>query len=145
MPEFRVEFVNVSDRQEGAEVVEAMSPEAARLMVERGSIRVARIIPLPPVTPAQDSVPPRTYAVPTLTSLDAQPIPGNGLAITGIVLAYLGLVLWPVALLGAIFGMFARQQSNGRVGTHAVIAGLIVGVVSMFCVGSMIVSGVMGR
>lgn len=69
---------------------------------------------------------------------------GKSLATTGIVLAYLGLVVWPLSIVGAALGFIARRQSQGQHGLHAVVAGVTIGAISAFCVGSLVLRALMG-
>ena len=69
-----------------------------------------------------------------------QPQPGNGMAVTGLVLGIIGLVLcwipflgWLLALLGVIFGALGVSKANkiqGR-GKGMAIAGLVTGVIGL--------------
>lgn len=94
----------------------------------------------PKSAPASD---PPTQAVKT-DPVD-EPSRAQNLADLGTILAYLGIVLWPLAFIGAACGAAAKAKTKGKSGRHAVVAGMIIGVLGMFFVGSLIVESFLKR
>ncbi len=143
MPTYLLQCVHRDSGEDSTITVESSDREAALAKANAMGFLVGRVEPVVPPLPELRPMMPISHGMGNSYSQSPSPMqavnvfvqtgggggevadPGRTLSTTALVLAYSGLLIGPLGVVGAICGGVAMSKSSGKYGLHALIAGIV--------------------